>query len=98
MTPEQITRNLYTWLMEASRIDHLPMGFHPCTWDQLRDLDPGLARKWQLGVDLFLATIGASVPQDGDEHLNFIGTILPVPEPAPESEPGEDMPPVRPDD
>lgn len=98
MTPEDITRNLYTWLMHASRIDGLPMGAKPCSWDQLRDLDPALAARWQLGVDMFLDTIGAGVPQDDDAHLNFIGSIVLDLEPAPDDEPGSEPPPARPDD
>jgi hypothetical protein len=96
MTPEDITRNLYTWLMQASRIDGLPMGTRPASWDELRGRDPELASKWQLGVDLFLVTIAAKL--DDDPHLNFIATTLLAPTIAPDDEPGSEPPPVRPDD
>jgi hypothetical protein len=96
MTPEQITRNLYVWLTHASRIDGLPMGSRPCTWDQLGALDPALAAKWRLGVDLFLAAIGAH--PDEDDHLNFVGSVILDLEAAPATDEGSEPPPVRPDE
>jgi hypothetical protein len=98
MTPEQITQELHDWLMRASRIAPLPMGTRPCTWAELSVRDPETAGKWRLGVALFLDTIGAREVGDGDEHLNFIGEVVPDPQPAPDSEPGEEPPNVRPDD
>jgi len=96
MTPEQITQGLYDWLLKASRIDDLPFGARPCSWDELVALDPVIAGRWREGTRLLLETIGAR--PDEDEHLNFVGTRTATPPPALDGEPGEEPPPVRPDD
>ena len=94
MTAEQITKGLYGWLMQASRLNDLPMGTRPCTWIELSARDPALADQWRTGVGLFLDAIGAQ--PDDDDHLNF--NCYPV-EPEPwRMDVGEDPPPVRPDD
>lgn len=91
MTPEQITRNLYTWLTDASRITDLPMGFRPATWAQLQETDSKLAQAWRDGVQAFLDTIGAGAQQDGDPHLNFIGALVLEEAPlAAEDDPGDE--------
>lgn len=74
MTPEQITRGLYDWLTATSRIDNMPMGMRPCTWDELQHDDPDLAARWRIGIDMFLDAIGAR--PDAEPHLNFIGSIV----------------------
>ena len=96
MTPEQITRNLYSWLIAASRVD-LPMGTRTVSWDELVARDPDLAARWRRGVDLFLEAIGIAGDED-DPHLNFIGASLPAPELATDADPGDEPPPARPDD
>jgi hypothetical protein len=81
MTPEQLTRNLYRYLIASSRIDEMPMGFRVCTWDELAAREPGQADNWRLGVRAFLDAIGAV--SDDDDHLNFTGSPLataPMPE------------------
>ena len=88
MTPEQITRNLYTWLTDASRITDLPMGFRPATWQQLVLANPKMASAWRLGVDDFLGRIGARI--DEDEHLNFVGAIPLEPTLASPDDPGDE--------
>ena len=77
MTPEQITEGLYSWLMRASRIDGLPMGSRPATWNELVAQDPDRAACYRAGVNLFLGAIGATA--DDDEHLNFAGEVLAPP-------------------
>ena len=98
MTPERITRGLYEWLMHASRLEGLPMGFRPTTWDELDRVDPELAAKWRLGVTRFLEAIGAADVGDEDEHLNFVGSVVLEEDPAQNMLPGDEPPPVRPDD
>jgi len=98
MTPERITQGLYEWLMHASRLENMPMGFRPCSWDELQKADPGLADQWRLGVELFLTTIGATDAGDGDEHLNFVGSVVLEEVPVTNLLPGDEPPPVRPDD
>ena len=90
MTPEQITRNLYTWLTDASRITDLPMGFRPATWAQLDTVDPQLAARWRMGVAAFLDMLGAREGDDGDEHLNFSGALTAAPPLAAEDDPGDE--------
>jgi hypothetical protein len=88
MTPDDITRALYNWLLAASRVDELPMGSRPATWDEVRDRDPDLAAKWRLGVDLFLTAIEAEDGGDDDPHLKFIASPMPPPRMAGEDDPG----------
>ena len=96
MTPEQITEGLYEWLMRASRLDGLKPTERPARWGELSARDPELAAKWRQGVNLFLTAIEAK--PDDEVHLNFSGSLLPEPELAPDGDPGDEQPPVRPDD
>jgi hypothetical protein len=65
------------------------MGTRPCTWDELSAHDAHLADSWRAGVRAFLDGIGAT--EDGDEHLNFNGTVLAIPlPPADQHDQGEE--------
>jgi hypothetical protein len=76
LTSEQLTRNLYNYLIASSRIDNMPMGHRPASFDELARNEPRQADNWRLGVRAFLDAIGAT--NDDDDHLNFTGSPLPV--------------------
>jgi hypothetical protein len=97
MTPDQITKNLYSWLIAASRVD-LPMGTRVVRWEELAARDPDLAARWRRGVDLFLEAIGATDNDDGDPNINFVGGALPAQTLAPDDEDDDEPEPVRGDE